>query len=165
MPFRGSVEHSEGKGGEIVVAILRFLCGSTRLCRLRTEWLVPVSKYWMYRSHTGVYGPSKPNSLPSIEGGFTLTASMANLGEKLGTDPWIGQPTYYRSCREPFFSRAMALSIVVVDFVKGHHVRGQPAWSVCGCMWTGARSVRAVLIGFSTAGCTSIWIAATLGYE
>jgi hypothetical protein len=25
---RGSVEHSEGKGGESVVAILRFLCGS-----------------------------------------------------------------------------------------------------------------------------------------
>jgi hypothetical protein len=30
------VEHSEGKGGESVVAILRFLCGSPRLCRLRT---------------------------------------------------------------------------------------------------------------------------------
>jgi hypothetical protein len=39
------VEHSEGKDGEIVVAILRFLCGSPRLCRLRTEELVPVSKY------------------------------------------------------------------------------------------------------------------------
>jgi hypothetical protein len=32
----GSVEHSEGKSGECVVAILRFLCGSPRLCRLRT---------------------------------------------------------------------------------------------------------------------------------
>jgi hypothetical protein len=32
----GSVEHSEGKGGESVVAILRFLCGSPRPCRLRT---------------------------------------------------------------------------------------------------------------------------------
>jgi hypothetical protein len=28
----GPVEHSEGKGGEGVVAILRFLCGSPRLC-------------------------------------------------------------------------------------------------------------------------------------
>jgi hypothetical protein len=27
-PLGGSVEHSEGKGGESVVAILRFLCGS-----------------------------------------------------------------------------------------------------------------------------------------
>jgi hypothetical protein len=51
------VEHSEGKGGEGVVSILRFLCGSPRLCRLRTEGLVPVSKYRMYRLHTGDMGP------------------------------------------------------------------------------------------------------------
>jgi hypothetical protein len=41
----GSVEHSEGKGGESVVTILRFLCGSPRLYRLRTEGLIPVRKY------------------------------------------------------------------------------------------------------------------------
>jgi hypothetical protein len=41
----GSVEHSEGKGGESVVAIPRFLCGSPCLCRLSTEGLVPTSKY------------------------------------------------------------------------------------------------------------------------
>jgi hypothetical protein len=41
----GPMEHSEGKGGESAVAILRFLCGSPRLCRLKTEGLVPVSKY------------------------------------------------------------------------------------------------------------------------
>jgi hypothetical protein len=41
----GSVEHSKGKGGESVVAILSFLCGSTYLCRLRTKGLVPMSKY------------------------------------------------------------------------------------------------------------------------
>jgi hypothetical protein len=39
------VEHSKGKGGECVVPILRFLCDSPRLCWLRTEGLVPVSKY------------------------------------------------------------------------------------------------------------------------
>jgi hypothetical protein len=46
--IRGSVEPSEEKGGESDVAIPRFsifLCGSSRLCRLRTEGLVPVSKY------------------------------------------------------------------------------------------------------------------------
>jgi hypothetical protein len=47
----GPVEHSEGKGGESVVAILRFLC------RLRTEGLVPMSKYRTYRSHAGDMGP------------------------------------------------------------------------------------------------------------
>jgi hypothetical protein len=41
----GPVEPSKGKGGESVVAILRFLCGSPRLCQLRIEGLVPVSKY------------------------------------------------------------------------------------------------------------------------
>jgi hypothetical protein len=35
------VEHSEGKGGESVVAILRFLCGSPRPCRLRTALFWP----------------------------------------------------------------------------------------------------------------------------
>jgi hypothetical protein len=43
--LRGPVEHSEGKGGENAMAILRFLCGSAHLCRLRTVGLVPVSKY------------------------------------------------------------------------------------------------------------------------
>jgi hypothetical protein len=31
-----SVKHSDGKGGEGDVAILRFLCGTPCLCRLRT---------------------------------------------------------------------------------------------------------------------------------
>jgi hypothetical protein len=53
----GPVEHSEGKGGESVVSILSFLCGSPHLCRLRTEGLVPVSKYRTYRSHAGDIGP------------------------------------------------------------------------------------------------------------
>jgi hypothetical protein len=41
----GLVEHSEGKSEESIVAILRFLCGSPHLYRLRTEGLVPMSKY------------------------------------------------------------------------------------------------------------------------
>jgi hypothetical protein len=41
----GPVEHLEGKGGESAMTILRFLCGSPRLCRLKIEELVPVSKY------------------------------------------------------------------------------------------------------------------------
>jgi hypothetical protein len=35
-PVGGSVEHSEGKGRDNDVAILRFLCGSPHPCRLRT---------------------------------------------------------------------------------------------------------------------------------
>jgi hypothetical protein len=40
----GSVEHSEGKGGESVVAILRFLYGSSHPCRLRTASFWPDGK-------------------------------------------------------------------------------------------------------------------------
>jgi hypothetical protein len=50
------VEHSEGKEEESVVAILRFLYGSIHLCQLRTEGLVPVSKYSTYRSQIGDMG-------------------------------------------------------------------------------------------------------------
>jgi hypothetical protein len=39
----GSVEHLEGKDGESVVAISRFLCGSPYPCRLRT---VPFWSQW-----------------------------------------------------------------------------------------------------------------------
>jgi hypothetical protein len=39
----GSVEHSDGKGGESVVAIPRFLCGSPHPCRLRTA---PFWPWW-----------------------------------------------------------------------------------------------------------------------
>jgi hypothetical protein len=90
-PLGGSVEHSEGKGRESVVAIPRFLCGSPHLCRLRTEGLELVSKYWTYQSHASVYGPSKPNSLPSIDAWLKPTASLAGLGEKLRWVPWTTQ--------------------------------------------------------------------------
>jgi hypothetical protein len=65
------------------------------------------------------YGPGKYSSLPSTEGGFTPTASMAILGEKLGTDPRICQPACCGLGWEPFFSGAVVLSNVIDDFVKG----------------------------------------------
>jgi hypothetical protein len=43
---------------------------------------------------------------------------MAGLGEKLDMNPWISQPSGCGLCREPFFSEAVALSIVVDDCVK-----------------------------------------------
>jgi hypothetical protein len=53
----GPVEHSEGKNGKSVVIISRFLCGSPRPCRLRTEGLIRMSKYRMYRSHASDMDP------------------------------------------------------------------------------------------------------------
>jgi hypothetical protein len=55
--------------------------------------------------------------------GFTPTASMAAMGEKLGMNPRIGQPLRCRSGREPCFLRVVALSIVVDDYTKGCYVR------------------------------------------
>jgi hypothetical protein len=80
---------------------------------------------------------------------------MASSGEKLGTNPRIGQPSCYGLCREPFFSGAVALSIAVEDFAKGCYTMTMRdmyglgpytdrAWDACG-----------VLVGFSPAGCTS----------
>jgi hypothetical protein len=79
--------------------------------------------------------------MPSTEGGFTPTASMVGSGEKLGTDPQIGQPACCGLCREPFFSGAVALSIIVDDSVKGCHVPGLLAGSVCRAYmdWRGKR--------------------------
>jgi hypothetical protein len=67
------------------------------------------------------YGPGKTSSLPSIEGGFTPTASMAGSGEKRGTDPLVDQLLCCELCRGPFFLGAVALSIAVDDFAKGYY--------------------------------------------
>jgi hypothetical protein len=50
-----------------------------------------------------VYGYCKPSIQSSIEAWLFPTASLAVVGEKLGTNPWIGQPSCYGLCREPFF--------------------------------------------------------------
>jgi hypothetical protein len=61
--IRGGVEHSKGKDGERAMAILRFQCGSLRLCRLSTASFCP---RWQALTCThyisGSIGPSKPNS-------------------------------------------------------------------------------------------------------
>jgi hypothetical protein len=39
-----------------------------------------------------IYGPSKPSSLSLIKAWFKSTALLVGLREKLGTNPWIGEP-------------------------------------------------------------------------
>jgi hypothetical protein len=51
--------------------------------------------------------------------GFAPTASMVVLGEKLGTDPRIGQPSCCGLGREPIFLGAVALLNSIDDYVKG----------------------------------------------
>jgi hypothetical protein len=57
-------------------------------------------------------------------------ASLAGLGEKLGTDPWIGQPACCGLCQEPFFSGPVGSVQIYRHLVKGCHVQGPPAGSV-----------------------------------
>jgi hypothetical protein len=59
----GSVKHSEGKGGESVVTIPRFLCGSPHPCQLRTA---PFWPRWQALSYVltacqAFMGPDKPS--------------------------------------------------------------------------------------------------------
>jgi hypothetical protein len=54
--------------------------------------------------------------------GFAPTTSLVGLAEKLGTDPQIGQPACFGLCREPFFSRVVALLNFVDDYVKGYYM-------------------------------------------
>jgi hypothetical protein len=71
-------------------------------------------------------------------------ASLAGSGEKLGTDPRIGQPTCRGLCREPFFSGAVESIQICRCLTKGCHVRGSPAGSVRWAYmdWRGKRTCR-----------------------
>jgi hypothetical protein len=51
--------------------------------------------------------------------GFTPTASIVVLGEKLGMNPRIDQPSCCGLGQEPFFSGAVALLNSVDDYAKG----------------------------------------------
>jgi hypothetical protein len=58
------VEHSEGKGGERVMAILGFQGGSPLLCRLRTTLFWPRWQALMCTESMSCFvGPGKPSSL------------------------------------------------------------------------------------------------------
>jgi hypothetical protein len=65
------------------------------------------------------YGPVKPIGCLSIESCLFPTASLAVVGETLGTDPLIRQSSRCGLCWEPFFLGAVDLYKSVDDFVKG----------------------------------------------
>jgi hypothetical protein len=68
-------------------------------------------------------------------------------------------------CQEPFFSGVVG-SIQRCGGLRKVATYGEhPQEAYAGHTWTGVGSVRAMLVGFSPAGCTSIRIAATLRYE
>jgi hypothetical protein len=105
---------------------------------------VPIAYQW--------YELGKPSSLPSIEGSFAPTTLVTILGEKLSTDPQIGQPACCGLCRAPFFMGAVALSAAIDDFMKGCYVL--TAWDTYG-LWPYADwvwNLCGVLVGFPLQG-------------
>jgi hypothetical protein len=65
--------------------------------------------------------------------GFAPTALMVGSGEKLCTDPRIGQPTCCGLCQEPFFSGAVALLNSVDDYAKDCYM--WTTWDTYGRVW------------------------------
>jgi hypothetical protein len=63
------------------------------------------------------------------------------------------------------FSGAVHPSNPVDDSRRVATYGDRPQEVYAGRTWTSMESVRVVLVGFSPAGCTSIQITATLGYE
>jgi hypothetical protein len=161
-----SVEPSEGKGrvGRVLWLFWGFVYCSPRLCRLSTEWLVPVSKYWTYRSHVGDMGPvSLVAGRPQVLGLSLLLQWLSwerNWGRSRGP---LSQAE--RWSREHFFLGAVVSIQPCRWLVKDCHVRGPPAGSACRAYvdWRGKHMCRVGRV-FPT-GCTSIRITATLGYE
>jgi hypothetical protein len=125
----GPVEHSEEKGKESLGAILRFLCGSPRLCQLRSKGLVPVSKYWTYWSHAGDMGPVSVVAYSSINIWLKCTASMVVLWEKLRRVPRATQPGWEVESGALFLGSSEFIQLCWVS-VKGCHVKGPPIESV-----------------------------------
>jgi hypothetical protein len=73
----------------------------------------------MYRSHADDMGPESLVADRQQKVGFAPIASLVGSGEKLGTDPQIGQPSCCRLYREPFFSGVVTLLNSIDDYVKG----------------------------------------------
>jgi hypothetical protein len=86
---------------------------------------------------------------------------MADSREKLGTDPRIGQPARCGLCREPISREEWLYPSLLMTSQKVATYGDYPQEEYAGCMWTDVGNVRAMLVGFSPAGCTSIRIAAT----
>jgi hypothetical protein len=147
----GPVEHSEGKGRECVSVMDRGV--GTREQVLN----VLIACRW--------YEPDKPSISSSTEAWLKLTASLVELREKLGTNPRIDRPVCWGLCLVSFFSGAVGSVQICRWLVKGCYVLTTRdtyglgpyvdwVWDTCG-----------MLVEFSPAGCISIRIVATLGYE
>jgi hypothetical protein len=139
----GPVEHSEGKGGESVMSILRLLCGSPCLCRLRIEWLVPVSKFWTYRSHASDMSPVSLVAWCQQMFGF-LNYFIGWLRRETGYGPIDRSAGVLWIVSGAFFLESSDSIQLCQWLIKGCDVRGPPSGSVHRAYmdWCGKRTYR-----------------------
>jgi hypothetical protein len=137
---------------------------SPRLCRLRTIRLASASKYWTYRSHAGDMGPV--SLLVSCQHELDFSPLLFGCcGREAGYGPVDRMTVMLSIVSEAILLRCsgsiqicwwlyeMLLYVDRVRYVWSWTIHGLSVESV----WRVGR--------FSPTGCTSIRIAATLGYE
>jgi hypothetical protein len=144
----------------------RHLQGCSRhLCRLRTDGLGPVSKYWTYRSHDGDMG------LISL-----VVCRRQMLGFALTDSRLARERNWVRTCRSvsrravdcvrsPFSWEQWSYSTLSMTRERLSHTgttRRKHTSGVHGLTWEAYVSYWS---SFFPAGCTSIQIATTLRYE
>jgi hypothetical protein len=139
---------TRGKGRQLVGKVGEWVCGKPapsrlypRLCQLRTVRLAPMSKYWTYRSHAGDIGPV-----------ILVTCGWWMFGFLHCFIGWLGRETGYRPTDRPagvlrIVSGALFLGSsdsvqLCRRLVKGCHIRGLSAWSLCRAYvdWCGKRT-------------------------
>jgi hypothetical protein len=152
--FRGKGRQLVGKVGEWYLKSRHLQGCSPRLCRLRTEGLVPLSKYWTYRSHPSDMGP---------------VSLVVGCQQKLDFSPlfhWLlWERSWVQSCGldgryamdyvgSPSSRVQWVCSNLLMTVWKVATYGDWPQEAYAGCTWTGVGSVRVVLVGFSPARCT-----------
>jgi hypothetical protein len=163
-PLGGSVEPSEGKGGESAVAILRFSMWYPPPASVKDRGVGTREKVLNVLIACRWYGPGKPSSLLPTSVWLKCTDSMTVLGEKLRWVPRTTQRGWEVESGALFLGSSASIQHSR-RLAKACHVRGPPAGSVRRTYvdWRGKRTCHVGRV--SPAGCTSIWISVTLGYE
>jgi hypothetical protein len=119
----------------------------------------------MYRSHAGDMGPV------NLVVGYRQELGLRPLLHWLARErSWVrtrGSVGWRAGdcARSPFSREQWDSSKSIGASRKVATYRDCPQEAYTRCTWTGVGSVCVILVGFSPAWCTSIRIAATLGYE
>jgi hypothetical protein len=134
---------------------------SLRLCRLRTDGLTPVSKYWTYRSYAGVIDPV--NWCSCVTTWLKPLSPTPGLSWGRKNEVTQGDARASLSLIAKTSSGCKAC-LSLWGLAKGYLCRTREMYGL-GSYANRAWKACDVLVGFSPTGCTSIWITATLGYE